>query len=66
MGSEAKRLQYVIRRDAGGPMWLIREQPALTWGPRDRAIRYRSKGDAARAVDRLRVGAVTIERLAGD
>ncbi len=66
MGSDVKRPQYVIRRDAGGPMWLTREQPAVTWGGRDRAMRYRSKGEAARAVAKFRLGAVTIERLSHD
>jgi hypothetical protein len=60
MGSERKHPQYVIRRDAPQPMWLSREQP-INWGPREQAIRYRSKGDAARKVAGLHRGAVTIE-----
>jgi hypothetical protein len=47
-------------------MWLRTEQPAVTWGGHDRAIRYRSKGEAARAVQRLRLSAVTIERIGKD
>jgi len=47
-------------------MWLTREQPAVTWGGRDRAMRYRSKGEAARAVAKFRLGAVTIVRLSDD
>jgi hypothetical protein len=35
-------------------------------GGRDRALRYGSKGEAARAVERLRLGAVTIERMTED
>jgi hypothetical protein len=66
VGSEGKRPLYIIRRDADGPMWLSREQPAVTWGGRDRALRYGSKGEAARAVERLRLGAVTIERMTED
>jgi hypothetical protein len=61
MGSVGKRPQYMIRRETSGSMWLTREQPAVTRGDRDRAMRYRSKGEAARAADRLHLGAVKIE-----
>jgi hypothetical protein len=58
---KAERQHLVIRRDTdNGPMWLTREKP-LAWGQRDRAIRYRSKGEAARLVERLRLDAVSIE-----
>jgi hypothetical protein len=65
MGSQEKPAQYVIRRDAPQPMWLSREQP-IAWGARERSIRYRSKGDAARKVANLHLGAVTIEPAAED
>ena len=51
---------YVIRRGHEKSMWLTREA-LIVWGERERAIRYRSKGDAARAIARLRLGAATIE-----
>jgi hypothetical protein len=60
MRSQGKRPQYVVRRDTPQPMWLSREQP-VNWGPREQAIRYRSKGDAARKVASLHLGAATIE-----
>ena len=60
MGSDGNRPQYVVRRDTPQPMWLSREQPTI-WGKRDHAIRYRSKGEAARAIARLRLGAASIE-----
>lgn len=60
---KAERKLFVIRRDTdNGPMWLTREKP-LAWGERGRAIQYRSKGEAARAIERLRLGAVSIEPL---
>lgn len=62
----AERPRFAIRRDTdSGPMWLTREKP-LAWGERDRAIQYRSKGEAARAVERLRLGAVSVAPLARD
>ena len=62
MPDDRRQRYYVIRRerDQGFPMWLVREAPAV-WGQRDQAIHYRSKGDAARMVDRLCAGTVTIE-----
>lgn len=54
------RESYVIRRGHENPMWLTRETPVV-WGERDRAIRYMSKGEATRAIARLRLGAATIE-----
>ena len=63
---KTERQHFVVRRDTdNGPMWLTREKP-LAWGERDRAIQYRSKGEAARAVERLRLGAVSVEPLARD
>lgn len=63
---KAERKRFVIRRDtANGPMWLTRERP-LSWGERVRSIQYRSKGEAARAIDRLRLAAASIEPLAPD
>jgi hypothetical protein len=41
-------------------MWLTREAPAI-WGERSRAVQYRSKGEAALAVVRLRLGAASVE-----
>ena len=61
MGSDGThRAHYVIRRNHDGPMWLTREAPVI-WGEHRQAIRYRSKGEAARALARLRLGAATIE-----
>ena len=52
---------YVVRCDSGSTMWLTRESP-LVWGDRERAKRYRSKGDAMRAADRIKiVRKITIE-----
>jgi hypothetical protein len=60
---DGERPRIVIRRDtANGPMWLTREKP-LSWGERNRAMQYRSKAEAARAVERLRIGVVSIEAL---
>ncbi len=46
------------------PMWLTHEAPIL-WGEREKAIRYGSKGEAARAIAHLRLGAATIESFTG-
>jgi hypothetical protein len=59
-----KSQQFIIRHDNGSTMWLTRESP-LAWGERERAIRYASKGDAMRAVDRINVhSTITVEPLA--
>ena len=52
---------YLIRRDDGATMWLTRESP-LAWGDRERAKRHHSKGEALRAVERIKVHSkLTIE-----
>jgi hypothetical protein len=43
-------------------MWLTRELPQ-GWGDRERAQRYFSEGEARRAITRLKLVAVTVERV---
>jgi hypothetical protein len=55
--------RFIIRKEQGGVvMWLTREQPQ-GWGDRDRAQRFFSEGEARRAITRLKLVAVTVERV---
>jgi hypothetical protein len=56
---------FVIKREVGtNPpmvMWLTRISPPL-WGEREGAVKFRSKGDARRAVASIKiVGAWSVE-----
>jgi hypothetical protein len=54
--------RLIIRKEQGGVvMWLTREHPQ-GWGDRERAQRYFSEGEARRAITRLKLVAVTVER----
>lgn len=62
--AKAERQRFLIRRDtSNGSMWLTSEAPRVTWGERDQAMVYRSKGEAARVIAQLHLGAVTIETV---
>ena len=53
----------IIRKEQGAAvMWLTRERPQ-GWGDRERAQRYFSKGEARRAITRLKLVGVTVERV---
>jgi hypothetical protein len=55
--------RFIIRKEQGTVvMWLTREQPQ-GWGDRERAQRYFSEAEARRAVTRLKLVGVTVERV---
>lgn len=55
---------YVLRLGDGPYVWLKREAPTVTWGPKDQAMQLKTKGDARRAKARLdNHGALVIEEL---
>jgi hypothetical protein len=55
--------RFIIRKERDSAvMWLTREQPQV-WGDRERAQRYFSEGEARRAITRLKLVAVTVERV---
>ena len=55
--------RFILRKEQGGVvMWLTREHPQ-GWGERERAQRYFSEGEARRAITRLKLVAVTVERV---
>jgi hypothetical protein len=55
--------RFIIRRELGDVVvWLTREQPQ-GWGDRKSAQRYFSEGEAQRAITRLKLVGVTVERV---
>jgi hypothetical protein len=45
-------------------VWLKRQAPVVTWGPRAQALRLKTKGEARRVVARLdRFGPLEIETI---
>ena len=55
---------FILRLGGGPYIWLKREAPSVTWGPKDQAMRFRTKGEARLAAARLaNHGALTIQEV---
>lgn len=60
-------IAFVLRRGgSASPSWLMREAPAVAWGPRDQALRFGTRDEARAALARLATHrGLVVEEIAG-
>jgi hypothetical protein len=64
--AQAAGIVFVLRLGGDPYIWLRREVPSVAWGPRDQAMKFRTRDEARAAMARLaNYGALALEELAG-
>ena len=64
--AQAAGIVFVLRLGGDPYIWLKREVPSVAWGPRQQAMKFRTRDEARAAMTRLaNHGALTLEELGG-
>ncbi len=64
-GGPATDATFVLRLGGNPTIWLQQEVPAIAWGPRTQAMKFKTRDEARAAMTRLRRhGALTLEEMA--